>query len=126
MVHSTFRIGILALGALALAGAAAHATSNDGGLSCGVTTQTERGMMAIEGVVQSPTALTGEYRFALKSQGNGGSTNINQGGQFSVAPGAPVSLGKVMVNAGSAIDVDFTISADGKRLDCSAPLATLT
>jgi len=126
MVHSTLRIGLLAFGALALAGAAAHATSNDSDLNCGITTQAERGLLAIEGVVQSPTALTGEYRFVLKSQGAGGTSNISQGGQFSLSPGAPVSLGKVMVNAGASIDVDFTISADGKRLDCSAPLITHT
>ncbi len=126
MVHSTLRIGLLAFGALALAGAAAHATSNDADLNCGISTQTERGLLAIEGIVESPTALSGEYRFALKSQGAGGTSNISQGGHFSVAPGAPVSLGKVMVNAGASIDVDFTISADGKRLDCSAPLLTHT
>jgi len=129
MVHSTLRIGILALGALALAGAAAHATGGDSGengLACGIATQTDRGMMSVEGIVQSPTALTGEYRFALKSQGSGGTSNISQGGRFSVAPGAPVSLGKVMVNAGSSIDADFTISADGKQFDCSTPLTTLT
>lgn len=131
MVHSTHRIsilgiGILAFGALALAGATAQTTAGGSDLACGIATQTERGMMSIEGVVQSPTALTGEYRFALKSQGAGGTSNISQGGRFSATPGTPVSLGKVMVNAGASIDVDFIISADGKQLDCSAPLVTHT
>ena len=128
MVHSTLRIGTLAFGALALAAVTAHATSNDdgeNGLSCGISTQTERGMMSVEGIVQSPTTLTGEYRFALKSQGSGGTSNISQGGRFSVAPGEPVSLGKVMVNAGASIDADFIISSGGKQYDCSTPLTTL-
>lgn len=126
MVYSTFRMAVLAVGALALAGAAAHATGNDGDFNCGISTQSERGLMAIEGVLQSPTALSGEYRFALRSNSSGGSTHVSQGGQFSAAAGAPVSLGKVMVNAGSTIDVDFSVETGGKRFDCSAPLTTLT
>ncbi len=128
MVYSSFRIGIIALGALAIAGVAAQAGSNDPAktLDCGISTQTERGMMSVEGIVQSPVAMSGDYRFSLKSQSNGGSSNISQGGQFSVAPGAAVPLGKVLVNAGSSIEVDFTIASNGQQFNCSGPLTTHT
>lgn len=126
MLHSTLRIGLVALAALAAAGAVANASSSDGDLACGVSTITERGMLSIEGVLQSPVALTGEYRFALKSSGAGGSSNVSQGGQFSAAPGTAVTLGKVMVNAGSSIDVDFTVTTGGRQLDCSTQFAALT
>lgn len=128
MVYSSFRIGIIAIGALAIAGVAAQAGSNDPAkvLDCGITTQTERGMMSVEGIVQSPVAMSGDYRFSLKSQSSGGSSNISQGGQFSVAPGTAVSLGKVLVNAGSSIDVDFTIASNGQQFNCSEPLVTHT
>lgn len=125
MLHSTFRLGLVALLALGGAAVAANANSDAGSskIVCGVSTATDRGMMAIEGILQSPDALHGEYRFALRSSGSGGSTNINQGGQFSASPGMPVSLGKVTVNAGSAIDVDFTVTAGGRKFDCSSQLA---
>ncbi len=124
MLHPKLLASLFAVAALGTAGVAANANGiHDGGdLACGVSTVTERGMLVVEGVFQSPTALSGEYRFALKSIGGGGSTNVSQGGQFSAAAGTAVSLGKVMVNAGASVDVDFTVSADGKRLDCSAPL----
>jgi hypothetical protein len=76
-------------------------------------------MLAVQGKLMSPTALNGEYHFALKSSGGGGSTNINQGGQFSAAPNAEVALGQVMVNANAHVNVDFTVTANGKTYDCS-------
>lgn len=126
MVLTSFRIAALAVGALALAGAAAQANGNASDLDCGIHTQTERGMLTVEGVVTSPVAMEGEYRFSLKSSGGGGSSNINQGGQFSIAAGTSASLGQVMVNAGSAVDVEFTVSSGGKEFDCSDPLVTHT
>ncbi|MCP8883516.1 hypothetical protein NIM87_08400 [Devosia sp. XJ19-1] len=128
MVYSSFRIGIIALGALAIAGVAAQAGSNGtaGVLDCGISTKTERGMMSVEGVLTSPVAMSGDYRFSLRSQSTGGSSNISQGGQFTVAPGTAVSLGKVLVNAGSSIDVDFTIASDGQQFNCSGPLTAHT
>lgn len=127
MLHSTAQLGLIALLVLGGAGMAANAygTAADG-LACGVSTSNANGMLSVEGVLQSPEALTGDYRFALKSQGAGGSSNISQGGQFSATPGMPVSLGKVSVNAGANIEVDFTITTGGKKYDCSQQFATQT
>ncbi|SMQ66503.1 hypothetical protein SAMN06295905_1502 [Devosia lucknowensis] len=127
MVPSSFRIAALALGAVAIGGIAAQANGgSSAGLDCGINSQTQGGMIAIEAVVNSPVALSGEYRLSLNSHGNGGSSNINQGGAFTAAAGTPLALGKVMVNAGSEIDIDFTITHGGKEFDCSAPLTTHT
>lgn len=127
MLHSTAQLGLIALLVLGGAGMAANAygTAADG-LACGISTSNANGMLSVEGVLQSPEALTGDYRFALKSQGAGGSSNINQGGQFSATPGMPVSLGKVSVNAGANIEVDFTITTGGQKYDCSRQFATQT
>lgn len=128
MFTSNILAGIFGIAALGVVGVAASANDpqSAAAFACGVSTATERGMLVVEGIVQSPTVLSGEYRFSLKSIGGGGSTNVNQGGQFSVAPGTAVSLGRVMVNAGASVDVDFSVSADGKRLDCSSPLQVLS
>ena len=125
MLHPFIQTALAAVAAVTAVGFAANANAAGGDFACGVVSKTQNGMMAIEGTLVSPTSLVGEYRFALKSSGNGGSTNISQGGQFSAAPNAEVSLGQVMVNAGSNVSVDFTITANGKTYDCSQ-LATRT
>jgi hypothetical protein len=126
MLHSTFKLGLAAI--LALGGAAvaanAHSDGKSDNLACGVNTSTEGRMISIEGVLQSPEAMTGEYRFALKSSGPSGSSNISQGGAFSATADTRLSLGKVMLNAGSHTEIDFTITSGGKKFDCSQQLAT--
>jgi hypothetical protein len=116
LIQTTFG-AVAAIVAIGFAVNANAATAGD--LACGVATKTQGGMLALEGTLISPTALSGEYRFSLKSSGGGGSSNISQGGQFSAAPNTEVSLGQVMVNAGANVSVDFTITAGGKTFDCS-------
>ncbi len=119
MLHPLIQATLAAAAAITAVGFAANANAAGGDFACGVATKTQGGMLAIEGTLVSPTALSGEYRFALKSAGGGGSSNISQGGQFSAAPNAEISLGQVMVNAGSNVSVDFTVTANGKTFDCS-------
>lgn len=120
MLHPLIQTTLAAAAALAAIGFAANANAAAGGdFACGVTTKTEGGMLAIVGTLVSPKPLAGEYRFALKSSGGGGSTNISQGGQFSAAPNAEISLGQIMVNADAHVNVDFTVTANGKTFDCS-------
>ena len=119
MLHPLIQATLAAAAAITAVGFAANANAASGDFACGVATKTQGGMLAIEGTLVSPTALSGEYRFALKSASGGGSSNISQGGQFSAAPNAEISLGQVMVNAGSHVSVDFTVTANGKTFDCS-------
>jgi hypothetical protein len=123
MLHPIIQTTLAAAAALTAIGFAANANAAGGDFACGVVSKAEGGMLAIEGTLVSPTALVGEYRFALKSAGGGGSTNISQGGQFSAAPNAEISLGQVMINAGSNVSVDFTVTANGKTFDCSQTAA---
>lgn len=126
MLHTSFCLGLVALVAIS-GGAVAAANSNQTSpIACGVNTVSDRGMMSVEGIFQSQTALTGEYRFSLRSQGNGGSSNISQGGAFSADAGATIILGKVMVNADSHFNIGFEVSAGGRKYDCSQPLMTRT
>ena len=125
MLYPLIQTTFAAVAALTAIGLAANANAASGDLTCGVVTRTQAGMLAVEGKLMSPTALSGEYRFALKSAGGGGSTNISQGGHFSAAPNTEISLGQVMVNAGARVDVDFTVSANGQTFDCSQ-IATRT
>lgn len=133
MIHSTLRLTLAALMVSGAAGLALAQGGNDTAVlasadtvACGVSAVTDRGMTKVEGVFQSPTALSGEYRFAFKSSGNGGSTNISQGGAFTAMAGEPVAIGSVVVNAGSKIDATLTVTANGKTYDCSQPVTTHT
>lgn len=121
------RASAIALG-LALAGFAASAglaNSTAGAVQCGLATSSERGMMALEGTIISPVAISGEYRFAIRSSSNGGSSNVSQGGYFTASANQATPLGKVLINAGSTYSVDFAVTAGGKKIDCSQDIAGL-
>jgi len=128
MFQLPMNLGVIALLALGGASVAASTTNgaDNGGLACGVSTQNAHNMLTLEGVVQSPEAISGEYRFALKSSGAGGSSNISQGGQFSAQAGESVSLGKMTINAGANTNIDFSITTGGQKYDCSQQVTAVT
>ena len=120
------RIGAIALG-LAVAALAANAglANSSAGTQCGIATSSERGMLALEGTILSPVALSGEYRFAIQSSSSGGSSNISQGGYFTANANEATPLGKVLINAGSNYSVVFDVTADGHKIDCDQDIASL-
>jgi len=118
---SAIAIGLVAA-TLAVGASLANATD---ATQCGIATSSERGMLALEGAILSPVAVSGEYRFAIQSSGNGGSSNISQGGYFTANANEATPLGKVLINAGSNYSVVFDVTAGGKKLDCDQDIASL-
>src|SRR5690606_4539177 len=91
-----------------------------GPVACEIKSASMNGMISLEAVIRSDVAAFGSYRFRVAGAGGGGGTNIQQGGNFSATPGAPVTLGRVMVgNTGGAYDAILEISADGETATCS-------
>ena len=127
MTISPRRIGAIAIGlaVAALAASAGLANSASGDTTCGIATSSERGMLALEGTILSPVALSGEYRLAIRSSGGGGSSNISQGGYFTANANEATTLGKVLINAGSSYSIDFDVSAGGQKIDCDQDIASL-
>ena len=120
------RSSAIALGLVVAALAASAGLANStGATQCGIATSSERGMLALEGTILSPVALSGEYRFAIQSSGNGGSSNISQGGYFTANANEATPLGKVLINAGSNYSVTFDVTAGGKKIDCDQDIASL-
>src|SRR5690606_14659122 len=120
-------IGAIALG-LAVAALAANAglASRTGDTpQCGIATSSDRGMLALEGTILSPVALSGEYRLALRSSSNGGSSHISQGGYFTANANEATPLGKVLINAGSSYSIEFNVTASGQKIDCDQDIASL-
>lgn len=125
MTTSTIRVGAVAALALAVAClAASDGFANQDAVQCGVASKSEGGMLALEGTVLSPVAVSGEYRLSIRSASGGGSSNISQGGNFNAAANQATALGKVMVNAGSSVDIDFSVTANGQKLDCNQEIAS--
>lgn len=119
---SAIAIGLVVATLAANAGLANSTTTDT---RCGIATSTQGGMLALEGTILSPVALSGEYRFAIQSSGNGGSSNISQGGYFTANANEATLLGKVLINAGSNYNVVFDVTAAGKKIDCDQDIASL-
>ncbi|MFD2646567.1 curli-like amyloid fiber formation chaperone CsgH [Devosia albogilva] len=121
MIHPVLRLAtLLGLGTLGLAGASA--TQSPEGFTCGIAADRNGGMLQVQGALVSPIAVSGEYRFSLRSSGGGGSSSISQGGAFTAAAGQQTTLGRVTLNADAGYQVEFTVSAAGKTFDCSQEL----
>ncbi len=89
-------------------------------LRCEIVANPSGGMVALEGVLHTDTAISGSYSFRVVSSGGGGSSNIRQGGQFSAGPNAPATLGTVMLgNAGGHYKATLEVVANGKTIACT-------
>lgn len=115
----------LGIAITAIAATAGVANSGTNAVQCGFATTTQNGMLSLEGTLSSPVELTGEYRFAIQSSSNGGSSNISQGGMFTAKANQPTVLGRVTLNSDARYNVVFDITADGKKIDCNQELASL-
>lgn len=119
---SAIALGLVLAG---LAASAGFANSSNGSVQCGIAKTNQQGMLSLEGTILSPVAVSGEYRFAIRSSSNGGSSNISQGGYFTANANEATPLGRVMVNAGSTYDIEFDVTAGGQKIDCSQDVASL-
>jgi hypothetical protein len=126
MMIPSRRSSAIALGLVVATLAASAGLANSGtATQCGLATSNQGGMLALEGTILSPVALSGEYRFAIQSSSNGGSSNISQGGYFTANANEATPLGKVLINAGSTYSVVFDVTAGGKKIDCDQDIASL-
>ena len=112
-------VGFAALGAAAGGGGNATADAPmSGPVRCEIQATSAGGMTTLEGVVHADIAVAGTYSFRVSGGGNGGSSNISQGGPFSAAPGASMPLGQVMLSKG-AYEAILSVSFDGETISCS-------
>lgn len=74
----------------------------------------------LEGLVFADVPLSGTYRFRISQRGPGGSSQINQGGEFEAAPGEAQSLGVVSVGSGpTSFTATLTVRWAGGSVDCA-------
>jgi hypothetical protein len=103
---------------LGMVGASASGGNADGPVQCRIEAKTDGGMIAFRGTLQADTDITGSYTFRIGSSGNGNSTNIRQGGNFSARAGEEIHLGQAALSAGGQYDVNFEVTANGQTYRC--------
>lgn len=114
---------------LATAGLAASsglASAGTDGPHCTITEHVEGGMRRIQGSVTSPKSVSGEYHLALKAQGNGSSSTVSQGGPFSVRANEPTAIAQMSIDRSARFSIDFSITLDGRTIDCTREGALAT
>jgi hypothetical protein len=81
----------------------------------------ERGQsVALEGVVFANAAVEGSYHLRVSKSGGGGSSDINQSGDFSAGPGESSTLGTVMLGGdGGSYTANLTVTWDGGSVECT-------
>ena len=71
---------LLALSLTGIALASAHTErSSDEPISCEIRSTENRGMITLESLIHSDTAISGQYRFKVQSARQSGNSNISQG-----------------------------------------------
>jgi len=119
-------IAMLGLAAIGIfVGASQANAASTGDTRCQIQATAQNAMTSIEGVINSPTALSGSYQFEVIASGPGGSSNINQGGAFQAPAGSPVTIGKVMLgNPGATYDVKLIINSSDGAFNCADRIAS--
>lgn len=109
--------GVLGLG-FAMAVPDQAAAGGGSGLRCEIYQSHRGGSVVLEGVVFSSSAADGSYQFSVVKSGGGGSSNINQGGEFSVGAGGKSTVGSVSLGGDGGYTATLRVSADGHSTAC--------
>lgn len=95
---------------------------------CGIEIQKTGRNMQLEGWVLADKNSNGTYEMKIRKSGSGGSSSINQSGDFSAKAGEVHRLGTVLINGSKTqIDAELRLRVNGKRFVCTGetPVADL-
>ncbi|WP_210191736.1 curli-like amyloid fiber formation chaperone CsgH [Rhodomicrobium vannielii] len=110
----------LGLGVMVVAsehGAAASAES--GPIRCEIKVLRDGGGVQLEGMVFASDKVAGSYRLQVRKTSGGGSSNVNQGGNFSAAPDAPAKVGMVTLGGDdAAYSAKLQVTWSGGTVEC--------
>ncbi len=132
LTFSSLNIGLVVavastLGTLGATSTPGDETANDP-LSCGIEVNETGGNARLEGWVLADKDSHGTYEMKIRKSGRGGSSTINQSGDFSVKAGETQALGTVLINgAKNQIDAKLLLHVNGKKFVCTsaAPVTDL-
>lgn len=118
---------LLALSLTGIALATAHnAAPSDEPINCEIRSTENRGMITLQSLIHSESAISGQYRFKVQSAGGSGSSNISQGSNFTARAGEPVEIGRMMLSAGSVYDASLEVTVSGVTFTCAERIGGAT
>ena len=121
IIHRSIWLAALtAFAALGVAGGygSDRATAHTDGMSCDIRVIRGHGAITLQPVVSTPRAMSGSYRLHVTKRGGGGSSDIEQSGDFSASPGRSSELGEVSLAGGGFYDARLTVDLGGRILEC--------
>jgi hypothetical protein len=81
--------------------------------------RSDRGAVTLQPIVSTSSAISGSYRLRVTKRGRGGSSHIDQSGDFSASPRESKVLGLVTLAGGGAYDARLTVHAGWRTVECS-------
>ncbi|MBB3290206.1 MULTISPECIES: curli-like amyloid fiber formation chaperone CsgH [Rhizobium] len=116
------------LAGLIAAGASAAVLDTDSSgsapIRCEIREKIQGDTIFLEPLVHSDREMSGTYSISVSGGGEGGSSNIQQGGEFSAVAGRTTSLGRISVSAGGALyDVKLKVTVPGGNVSCTKQVA---
>lgn len=121
-------IASIALAGLIAAGAnVAVADKNSlgsGPVRCEIKDRVQGNTIFLEPVIHSDRSVSGTYSINVSGEGAGGSSNIQQAGEFIAMAGRPTALGQMSVGAsGASYNVKLKVTVAGMSISCTRQLA---
>ena len=111
---------LAALGAIGVYAVADSASATTGGaLTCEIQIAKHNGDVELTGIVHAARATSGTYRFKVLNDGDGGSSTINQGGDFSLAAGESTVVGNTTLGNADDMRVKLSVTSDHGSATCS-------
>ncbi|MGE5259641.1 MAG: curli-like amyloid fiber formation chaperone CsgH [Actinomycetota bacterium] len=87
--------------------------------ACAIRVERAAGSVVLEGEVFAVGAASGSYQLRIWQNG-AGTSQISQGGDFTVSPGAKSCLGLVTLPASGNYGAALTVTFDGNPVACKA------
>ena len=110
-------MGLGVFGTIAAGAASVEAASDS--IRCEILVKSRSRGVSLEGIVHANVAIEGSYQLVITKSGGGGSSDINQGGEFSAAPGKATSLSTVMLSGnGGSYTAKLKVNWNGNSTEC--------
>lgn len=114
-IASLAAVGLLALLAPEMDAGAAPAA----GVTCEIRMVESGGGVTIKGIVHAAKATSGSYSLKIANAGGGGSSSINQGGDFSLDAGESTVVGETTLGNADGLRARLAVTTAAGTTSCS-------
>jgi hypothetical protein len=85
---------------------------------CEIRIERDGGSVVLEGLVFTDAPMSGSYEMHVSQSGGGNSSDITQGGEFSIGAGSSESLGVVSLAGSGGYTARLSVEWDSGSIDC--------